>query len=161
MLQRERENSGLYHSSIKDERRDEGGTGFLIFIFFPFPFLYFINSASPSENMEAGVSFRVDTDTLETATLSLLSRKNYFIRLALWRIIRFLFPLFIFWEHVDSSKEKRSEDMRDKDVGSFLFCKDAISLLRVQGYASEAVSCLCSLFCIWCFMANYAPRRKL
>ena len=38
--------------------------------------------------------------------------------------------------------------MRDRGCGIFLFCKDTISLQRVQGYASEAVSCcvLCCLF---------------
>lgn len=102
------------------EKREKENRVFNFLVYFFLPSLSCISSTvHPPENMDAGVSFRVDTDTLGTATLSLLSRKNYFIRLALWRIIRFLFPLFLFWKHVDSSKEKRSEDIRDKDVGSF------------------------------------------
>lgn len=73
--------------------------------------------------------------------------RNYFIRLAPRRILFSLLPLFSFSKHVDGSvKGKRSEDMRDS--GIFLFYKDTISLQRVQGYASEEVSC-CALCCLF------------
>lgn len=141
------------HQRCEKRRKENKVFNFLVYFFY-LPFPVFINSVSP-ENRDAGVSFRVDTGTLGTATLSWLSRKNCFIRLAPWRIIHFLFPLFLFWKHVDGSKERRSDGIRDKDVESFYSVKKPSPCWEFKDMHQRQfhVCVLCSLFdALWLIM---------
>lgn len=79
--------------------------------------------------------------------------KNFFIkkkiRLALSRIHPFLLPLFFILK--TCRRWRKEDEIRGRErrrCKMFLFCKDTVSSQRVQGYASEAVSCwaLCCLF---------------
>jgi len=149
-------------SKMRQERK--AGFYFSGVIFPSFFFLCLVNSASP-ESARLLEGHSKWTQELWGLTLSFCFQgklvKNNFIGLAPRRILPFLFPLFLFWKRVDSSAKRRHQKTWERKMWDFLFSKDAISSLRLQGYASEAVSC-CILCCLFdASQLNYAPCRKL
>lgn len=99
-----------------------------------------------------GVSLWVDTGTLGTATFFLLLGKTH-------KEIFYLSGttenpsssnafVFILKTHRRCCRKEGIRGHERQRCGIFLFCKDAISFQRVQGYASETVSC-CALCCLF------------